>query len=186
MIFDLEYDKSLWMMLSVNRNNSEKIISFLESIPNELLVNIREKLNEYKNNKFFNNNNNNNGMYGEVNKEDEYLYFFNIDVVTGELTIGKCIYQYGVYFNDFLLKINVNNDYKLGEISFDYIKEVSDKVLFTSDCTTYVYELVNLFSKKIIVSSNGSKTRFGLANSMPDEYNMNDLNKFVKKKSNIH
>lgn len=183
MIFDLEYDKSLWMMLSVNRNNSEKIINFLESIPNELLVNIREKLNEYKNNKFFNDNN---GMYGEVNKEDEYLYFFNIDVVTGELIIGKCIYQYGVYFNDFLLKINVNNDYKLGEISFDYVKEVSDKVLFTGDCTTYVYELVNLFSKKIIVSSNGSKTRLGLVNSMPDEYNMSDLHKFVKKKSNIH
>lgn len=184
MIFDLEYDKSLRMMLSVNRNNSEKIISFLESIPNELLVNIREKLNEYKNNKFFNNNNN--GMYGEVNKKDEYLYFFNIDVVTGELTIGKCIYQYGVYFNDFLLKIDVNNDYKLGEISFDYIKEVSDKVLFTGDCTTYVYELINLFSKKIIVTSKGSKTRLGLANSIPDEYNMNDLHKLVKKKSNIH
>ena len=183
MIFDLEYDKSLWMMLSANRNNNEKIINFLESIPNELLVNIREKLNEYKNNKFFNNNN---GMYGEVNKEDEYLYFFNIDVATGELTIGKCIYQYGVYFNDFLLNINVNNDYKLGEISFDYIQEGSDKVFFTGDCTTNVYELVNLFSKKIIVSSNGSKTRFGLANSIPDEYNMNDLHKFVKKKSNIH
>ena len=113
MIFDLNYDKTLWLMMSVNKNNREKIVKFIDSMPNELLIKLRSGLKEYNNSKFYGNGNKK--IYGEINNGEEYLYHFNLDTETGELTLGRSMYQYGVYFKDFEIKINslINNNHKL-------------------------------------------------------------------------
>ena len=186
MIFDLQYDKTLWLMMSVNKNNRKKIISFIEAIPNKLIIKIKNSLNEYKNNKFYGIKNKT--LYGELNVDGEYLYHYHVNCLTGELTLGRSIYQYGVYFSDFEIKINmmIDDSYNLGEVSFDYENVIGNDGVFNGNKTTYTYVLIDLFSKKIVVSSKkdlvGSEKRFKVVNWIPEDYSMKDVHKLVKKK----
>ena len=47
MIFNSEFDKSLWLMIKGDIKNRKKIVDFVKSIPYELILDIRDNLVEY-------------------------------------------------------------------------------------------------------------------------------------------
>ena len=52
MIFDKNYDASLWSILKANRKGRKELSSFIKEIPEPLLNNIRKAIELFKNNEF--------------------------------------------------------------------------------------------------------------------------------------
>ena len=48
MIIDKGYDISLWCILSADKKNRTQIIEFIKSIPQELLIKIRDGILQFK------------------------------------------------------------------------------------------------------------------------------------------
>lgn len=56
MIFDNDYDKSLWLLVKADIDNKVKVTNFISSIPYELYIEIKDRLskvNEYKSNNLY-------------------------------------------------------------------------------------------------------------------------------------
>ena len=88
MIFDKEYDASLWYIVKANRRMGKKIVEFLRGIPTEAIIAIRNEIELQKGNKVF-----------EVPKchkfmsktEPNVYYRFDVDGFDMCLTITKSI-----------------------------------------------------------------------------------------------
>ena len=48
MLFDKNFDKSLWLLIKGDRRNRGKIVDFVKSLSNEFIVMIQEGLLEYE------------------------------------------------------------------------------------------------------------------------------------------
>lgn len=200
MIFNENYDKVLWLMLLGNKNNSERIIEFIKSIPDEFLPVIQNTIEEYNKYRLENNsslNVKNRCFNGEFNDGREYIYCFSIDNESGLLLLGRCSYEYGVYFNDFEMKlssyvdnnqIDIFSKQKLGEISFDYRHVNNGDVVYLGESTNYNYVLVKLPSKYLVLSYDDDmsclKTRMNIVDNIPNDYEINDTMRLVKRKNN--
>ena len=123
MIFNNEFDKSLWLMMKSDIKNRKKIVDFIKSIPYELILSIRDNLIEYDKYKIdnmgidFNNREYkcfNKQIYSSVGE----LYSFNIDVRRDTLSITKSIYVMGAYYKNFSIELmNINKNLNLSKIN---------------------------------------------------------------------
>lgn len=119
MIFNSEFDKSLWLMIKGDIKNRKKIVDFVKSIPYELILDIRDNLVEYDKYKMDNIGIDyddreyrcfNKQIYSSVGE----LYSYNIDVRRDILSITKSIYVMGAYYKNFSIDlININKDLNL-------------------------------------------------------------------------
>lgn len=93
MIFGKQYDESLFIMMAGDKKNRGKILEFVKSIPEELHQQIKEAIDKYMEYEktdielldgedFF--------INGSYLDGDNFRYWFNIDMLIGSLTIGKC------------------------------------------------------------------------------------------------
>lgn len=123
MIFNSEFDKSLWLMFKGDIKNRKKIIEFIKSIPCELILAIRDSLIEYDKYKMDNIGIEfNNREYKCFNKQIYScvgeLYSYNIDVRRDILSITKSIYAMGAYYKNFSIElVNINKDLNLSKIN---------------------------------------------------------------------
>ena len=123
MIFNGEFDKSLWLLIKGDIKNRKKIVEFIESIPSELILSIRDSLIEYDKYKMdnigidFNNREYkcfNKQIYSSIGE----LYSYNIDVRKDILTITKSIYVMGAYYKNFSIElVNISKDLNLSKIN---------------------------------------------------------------------
>lgn len=148
------YNRSLSLILESDRNNKDKIINFINDIPNDLLRSIDDKLciyQEYLSGK--------RSIYDSdvvfclsdnVIVDNECLYSFIIDMVADSITITK-----SKKISDGLLKeselvlyveTTYNSVFTLGKQSLGIFNHMGTKVN---------YELINTFFGLIVVSSNG-------------------------------
>ena len=122
MIFNNEFDKSLWFMIKGDIKNRKKIVDFIKSIPYNLILDIRENLIEYDKYKMDNIGiDYDNRVYRSFNKQIYSsigeLYSFSIDVRNDILSITKSIYIMGAYYKNFSIELcNIDNLSKLNSI----------------------------------------------------------------------
>ena len=125
MIFNCEFDKSLWLMIKGDIKNRRKIVDFVKSIPYDFILSIRDSLIEYDKYKIENVGISfddreyrcfDKQMYNNVGE----LYSFNIDVRKDTLSIARSIYVMGLgtYYKDFSIElVNINKDLNLSKIN---------------------------------------------------------------------
>ena len=123
MIFNSEFDRTLWLMIKGDINNRKRILDFIKSIPYELILDIRDYLIEYDKYKkenegiFYDNREYrtfNKQLYSSVGE----LYSFNIDVRKDILSITKSIYVMGVYYKNISIElVNINKDFNLLKVN---------------------------------------------------------------------
>ena len=113
MIFGKDYDKSLYLILKNNIRNKELMNDFLGLIPYEFIIKIKNDIVCYENSEIINKNSRLNNFNSEVYTSDGYLYSYYIDTDSGLLSISRSVYQYGVYYKEFELKLfkceNIDN-----------------------------------------------------------------------------
>lgn len=197
MIFNEDYDRSLWLILSGNKNNRERIANFIKEIPEELYKQIRKSLLRYR--EYLNKNR---GILvcdrepiefsGEFETAGDMLYWYSIDAVTGELEIGKGIKVEKEVLDVFQLtlypltkrqyrKMTTLNDYLLGEIIFNYTEEEINGEICLVDSDSAEFKLITLPFDKTIVKSFESfpymRDRFGFVDvkSSSQDYSISDL-----------
>jgi len=122
MIFNSEFDKSLWLMIKGDIRNRKKIVDFIKSIPDELILSIRDSLVEYDKYKKENEGISyddreyicfNKQIYNKVGE----LYSFNIDIRKDMLSITKSIYVMGAYYKNFSIElVNMDRNIDLSKI----------------------------------------------------------------------
>ena len=94
-MFNSEFDRSLWLMIIGDKNNSYNIINFIKSIPSELFNLIDIELDKYMKYEQCNISildREDICLYGECNSRFNGKYFFVIDMIQNSLTITKSIY----------------------------------------------------------------------------------------------
>ena len=147
MLFNEEYDKSLWLILSGDSKNRDIILKFVDSIPKSLYKELNKSINWCKNVRPF---------YSLIKDNKGYRYWYSLNSNTGELCLIRYIDPIEVNEQDiFILSLfpfngleNYNNE-TLGSISY-VVSNVrcEDNV----DCDKVEYSLVRtsfgLFLKK--------------------------------------
>lgn len=116
MIFNENFDRSLWMIIKNDRKNRDRIVHFIKSIPYELIIMIQEVLVEYNKYRYFSKQ-----VYDSIGD----LYSFSIDSKDDILSITRSIYINGAYYSNFNIQLRCNDyntnfmDVKpVGNISF--------------------------------------------------------------------
>ena len=200
MIFGSDYDKSLWLIMKSNKKNRDKIVDFIKNIPEELYLQIREKLmivDEYRSKKmrFYDEN----GIYFHDNLEkDGKLYYYMIDPYSYSLTLGYSVVNsdgYG-YKSVFELLLKPNEDFEyisrdgrfIGYVSPDenaLLRDDSRKLTLTSGMLSNTS-----FRFMITDSSWGEIVNIGIVNvkDVPNELDLvslEDGNKLVRRKKKM-
>lgn len=110
MLFDKNFDKSLWLLIKGDRRNRGKIVDFVKSLSSEFILMIQEGLLEYEKYKKRNEEIPLNDREYECFDNQIYnglgeLYSFNIDPKKDILSITKSIYILGSYYRNFSIKL---------------------------------------------------------------------------------
>ena len=194
MIFNSEFDKSLWLLIKGDIKNRKKIVEFIESIPSELILSIRDSLIEYDKYKMdnigidFNNREYkcfNNQMYTNYGE----LFSFNIDSKKDILSITKSIYIMGAYYRNFSIELKNLTDDK-GKSRIGNIGNVYYSIDGIGNVRKINYDIMNIGATNFLVSysNNGIHRLCGLVDLDKDfEINIDNKNgKLVrtKKKDN--
>lgn len=207
MVFDKNYDNTLWLVLMGDKNNRDVIMEFIKSIPANFLYTIQNTLLEY--NRYLLENENvpvkdrsYRAFNGDIYGSDGYLYSFNIDISSNTLSLFRNAYRYGLYFNDFELVLFPYNmisqlvDFSkcmIAELNYDYDQINTGSQVLLGDCTNVYYNLVKLPFGSVLSSLNNDlflfKKRISLVDTenIPVDYNVSDMNndrinKLVKSK----
>lgn len=200
MIFDREFDESLWLIVKNDRKNRMKVLEFIKSIPYEFILKIQNVLIEYNVYKLENEGVPfsdrkyrcfNGGLY--VSNGD--LYSFNVDIQNDSLFISRSTRRYARQFSDFSIllssyKEDVNNyeTQEIGKIFYDF----HDKVSSPNDISfemgdSIVYSSVKVpFGNLLFSNTNNGIIKFcGLdRDSIPADYNLECVeNKLVRRRS---
>ena len=194
MLFDKNFDKTLWLLIKDDRRNREKIVDFIKSIPNEFMLMIQEGLFEYEKYKIENKDiplNEreykcfNNQMYTNYGE----LFSFNIDSKKDILSITKSIYIMGAYYRNFSIELKNLTDDK-GKSRIGNIGNVYYSIDGIGNVRKINYDIMNIGATNLLVSysNNGIHRLCGLVDLDKDfEINIDNKNgKLVrtKKKDN--
>ena len=85
MIFDKDYDNSLWYMVLSDRKNSQELLEFIKQLPPQFMERVREAIKLYKDDEPIWDVDN---FYDVPGTKDEY-YYFDIEDDDGMITIEK-------------------------------------------------------------------------------------------------
>lgn len=198
MIFDKNYDRTLWLMLKGDKDNRKIILEFIKLIPNHFLVKIQNTIKEYEEYKLDDNKElKKKNFNGEWYDGEKYLYHFNIDKDNDTLFVGRNVFKYGMFNNDFgLLLVNdidvsiMENfcEYLIGKVSFNY-ELINDGIrIVQGKYTSIDYKLLNVVLGNVMVTSSRDrilfKNRMGFVDTdnIPDNYNLDDVNRLVRNK----
>lgn len=197
MIFDKNYDKILWLILKGNKDNRERILEFIGSIPNHFLIKIQNTIKEYEEYKLDNNNLVKKNFNGEWFDGEKYLYHFNIDKDSDTLFVGRNIFKYGIVNNDFGLLLTNDIDFKIidnfceyliGKVSYDYELINDGSKVIQGEYTSVDYKLLNVIFGNVIVTSNKNRIffkdrmNFVDTDKIPDDYNLDNIKKLFRGK----
>lgn len=165
-MFHIDYDKTLSLILEGDKFNRDKIKDFLESIPKEIQIQIKDAIDKwcyYEDNGVVLTKRNEFCFFGEYTMEDNYRYWFELDMLLNSLTIKKSMYLKDSYED--LLELSLcapstymrveNNGYQhLGHFMYGYgIKE------------TINYDLVDTFlGLMVTIRSKNNFSRFKIVN----------------------
>lgn len=189
MIIDKNIDKSLWLVLNADKKNSEKVVNFIVSIPDELKEQIKEKikiLNEYKNSgekkiSF---------LCGEYETSEQILYWFQMDSYYEEIDMGYKRYNGCVYEDVFEMTLSLSEDLfsvknfdkkNIGRIEYDIHTNNIDNICSIVESTENSYDLVKIPLGYIVVYSvddgKGFKHYMKIINilDMPNELFIDDI-----------
>lgn len=149
MIFNDNYDKSLFKIINSDKDNRERLLGFISNIPRDFLKVIQGELEK------------DNIFRYEYLGSDKNIYTCN----KGDdniLYISKLSNKNGFYFTDILLELKVYNmldeSKYLGTVKYDY---KNDNGMFSLECSEFNYYL----DKNNIVYidfNKGKKNRFSL------------------------
>lgn len=89
MIFDKEYDTSLWYMIKSDRKNRKAIINFIKEIPEDLLDRIQVALSKVKKGQLDYDSFNDEICMCKSEKDPNIEYYFDIDDIDMSLTLSK-------------------------------------------------------------------------------------------------
>lgn len=92
MIFDKDYDASLWYIVKADRKNRKEISDFIKEIPEKLLENIRLSINKLKNGEFHFDGETSDFYRCFSKNNPRVCYYFQIDDAEC-LTITKSLYD---------------------------------------------------------------------------------------------
>ena len=153
MIFDRDYDASLWYIVKADRKNRKEISDFIKEIPEKLLENIRLAIKKLKNGEFHFDGQISD-FYRCVSKNDpRVFYYFQIDEDEC-LTITKSLYD-GVNEDDLfeLMLFQVSPEYanELENFEEEWIGTVTNNIKTTHysesagliDCNESEYNIYN-------------------------------------------
>lgn len=202
MIFDKNLDKALWLLLSADRKNSEKVVNFINIIPEELKEQIQEKIkiyNEYK----MNGNKNFSFLCGDCEIDNKLLFWFEIDTYFGELEMGYMESNCGIYKDVFKMTLLLDENLSLidnfgkkniGRIEYDIHTNKIDNVGSIVESSENSYDLYKTPLGYMIVYSvdndKGVKHYMKIINilDMPEELfiddikDMSDVKRLVKER----
>ena len=117
MIFDRDYDASLWYIVKADRKNRKEIAAFIKEMPEELLENIRVAIEKLKKEKFHFDGETSDFYRCACKNDPRIYYYFQIDEDQC-LTITKALYD-GVNEDDLF-------ELMLFPISPEYAKELEN------------------------------------------------------------
>ena len=87
MIFDKDYDKTLWLLVAGNKKDSDKICNLIRYIPEEIYLKIQNAIRNYYSEKL--EKANENVIYSDVfNGIDEYCCSIIVEIKTGGLYLN--------------------------------------------------------------------------------------------------
>ena len=133
MIFDKDYDASLWYILKLNKKNREDIAEFIKEIPEQLLDNIRISIKKLKKG-IFEFDQQTSDFYRYISdKLPKVYYYFQIDE-NNCLTIAKMLYT---GLDEIMIKI------KLFPISLVQDKKIEIGTLVNNNSNENKYLIYN-------------------------------------------
>lgn len=150
MIFNKEFDKSLWLILKGDKDKEKVVLDLISSIPAPLYQQMLDAFHKYR----------------EVMElEDSYIldredingeflvnnikYYFTLDMVLCCLTIGKKVKVYDKCYKIFEINLFSNTSYnKVENLSDQYLGSIYQPYL---DITTN-YEYINTFLGMMVVT----------------------------------
>lgn len=202
MIFDKKIDSSLWMIVHADMDNNDRIIDFIKKIPEELRVQIIDKLNilktysdDDKKKMSF--------LCGEYETSNKLLYWFEIDSYYNELDLGYKVYNGYTYEDVFEITLAMRDNASIdkhlkkeyiGKIEYDFYTKRIDDMFSISNSSESEYYLVKTPFGYIVNYSNDDDigirqnvTRINILD-MPEDINISDLdikeyeNKLVRRR----
>lgn len=192
MIFDKNFDRTLWLLIKSDRRNRGKIVDFIKSIPYEFILMIQEGLVEYEKYKLENNEINfddreyrsfNNQIYNGVGE----LYSYNIDTKKDVLSISKSIYIMGAYYRNFNIKLKNLSDIK-DEFMMDDIGNLYYPVDGVGNLRKINYNIINTGMVNVLMSysNNGMYRLCGMVDLDKDiDLNLDNINGNIIKTKKI-
>lgn len=193
MIFDKNYDKSLWLILMSDKDNREEIIKFIKNIPKELYVKLNTALKKYYE---FESNVKGDSirdfiLCGEVVDDKQDIYSFYIEPKDGTLNLAKHVlnnFQYYYCSVELFLvpygldeNLEIFNKQLIGKIWCATDKQKFIETYSIADYDYIKYEFINMFcDNALIVCSSNAKKRTRKINrrEIKDDYNLRDLESF--------
>lgn len=148
------YDNSLWLILSMDKKNREKIINFIKSLPEEFYFRLKKSLKQY---------NGSCDIDGCFKEKDGYLYTYNISSFDGKLCISKGLYDgtdceevLMLYLNPYETEALIDcHDVSIGKFLY---KLKYEEYVYEYDCDKVEYSLIS--------------TRFGIILKKYHEYSL--------------
>lgn len=201
MIFDKDFDRTLWMILSADKKNRNRITEFIRSIPSELYQKIQKSISVYKeyesSERFDSGYLDETLLSGNYETHDRILYWYELDDDFGSLELGYSVYNGEKYEEAFELtlepynnKIEYFEDECIGNLDYDITESG-----YTSTCNEIEYNMVKTPFGIFVVSmleDKNDKEKLGInrvnLRNMPDEMFMTDfshkdsINRLIRKK----
>lgn len=110
MVFGKGYDESLWLILQSDRKNRREIIDFVNSIPEEMFIQMYKSIDlvkgYIKGNVSFNYRSYL-GLNGFIETSNYILYWYCVDPYNGTLTLGYSVYDGKNYDEAFEMSISL-------------------------------------------------------------------------------
>lgn len=160
-MFNSEFDRSLWLMIISDKNNSYNIINFIKSIPSELFKLIDIELDKYMKYEQCNISildREDICLYGECNSRFNGKYSFVIDMIQNSLTITKSIYVNDHYRKEFEIVMYAKSRYN--DVELFNTQLLGNIVNYTDDIKSE-YELIDrIFGRMVVCSENGSLKKY--------------------------
>lgn len=154
MIFNKYYDRTLWIMLSSNKR--ERILDFLNNIPEELLKEIQYSFETYQLYLFgLIENKENVNLCGEIRTPGDMLYEYYIDKNSGVLNLKEYVLddkeKYRIFeINIYPLKDGYNKEisnldtYYLGNIYYNFMEEYDHGTCYLVDYEKVDFNLIKI------------------------------------------
>lgn len=172
-MFNDDYDRSLELILAGNKSKREMIGCFLNDIPLELLNKLYKSFDEYQdyleeNKDIFFLDRDEIDLSGRFITTEDFLYFYNIEPITGALDLGMSIYYnkeetmlFKMTIYPFSLKdymdLQMFNEFGLGGIYYNFSEKHIEgkKHMINFDSTDF--SLVRCPLRDVLASSDKSR-----------------------------